>query len=190
MKDRCNWKLNKAVFQRILAKMGPMEVDLFASSLSRQLPRFYSWRPGPEAEATDAFMQDWLICRGFANPPWCLIPRCLTKVRAQATRIVVITPLWPTQPWYPLVLELLEDYPRRIQPGSSISTPGPGVHNAAGCAPTNRVAYPTHHEAFLNKLQTSCLPHGEKKPTQTMGHHSLNGLASVNNGIEIPFQDL
>ena len=106
--------LKQAVFQQINSVLGPLEMDRFASRLTKQLPRFYSWRPDPEAEATDAFMQDWAACRGFANPPWCLIHRCLTKLKKQVARIVLITPLWKTQPWYPLVLELLEDFPRRI----------------------------------------------------------------------------
>ena len=100
MKDQCDWMLNQSIFHQIMSLMGSLEVDLFASRLTRQLPRFYSWRPDPEAEATDAFMQDWSVCRGFANPPWCLIPRCLTKVKMQAARLVLITPLWKTQPWY------------------------------------------------------------------------------------------
>ena len=37
--------------------VGPLEVDLFASRLSNQLPRFFSWRPYLLVEATDAFSQ-------------------------------------------------------------------------------------------------------------------------------------
>ena len=55
-RDRCDWMLNPAVFQRIMTQMGPLEIDLFASRLTRQLPCFYSWRPDPKAEATDAFL--------------------------------------------------------------------------------------------------------------------------------------
>ena len=40
-----------------------MEVDMFASQLSRQLPRFYSWRLDPEAEATDAFIHNQRVCK-------------------------------------------------------------------------------------------------------------------------------
>ena len=56
VKDRCNWMLNWSVFQQINTLMGPLEMDLFASWLTKQLPRFYSWGPDPEAEATDALM--------------------------------------------------------------------------------------------------------------------------------------
>ena len=42
-------------------------------------PDYFSWRPYPYAEATDAFLQDWTAVKGFANPPWNLISRVLTK---------------------------------------------------------------------------------------------------------------
>jgi len=68
MKDRSDWRLNPAVFRKIQTTMGPLEVDLFASRLTSQLPKFFSWRPDPQAEATDAFLQDWRNLRGYANP--------------------------------------------------------------------------------------------------------------------------
>ena len=114
IRDRCDWMLNPQVFQKIQENMGPLEIDLFASRLTKQLPHFYSWRADPEAAATDAFMQDWSHLRGFANPPWCLISRCLSKVRAEEAQIVLVTLLWNTQPWFPVVLEMLEDYPRLL----------------------------------------------------------------------------
>ena len=89
--NRCNWMLNVGIFQRI---MGPLEVDVFASCLTRQFPHFFSWRADPEAIATDAFIQDWSQQRGFANPLWCLIHRCLSKVKMQSARVVLITPFW------------------------------------------------------------------------------------------------
>ena len=63
---------NPKVFQQICQSLGPLQIDLFASRLTKQLPRYYSWRPDPEAEATDAFTQNWAQARGFANPPWCV----------------------------------------------------------------------------------------------------------------------
>jgi len=40
--DLHDWKLDPFVFVEL---WGPVEVDLLASRLSTQLPRFYSWRP-------------------------------------------------------------------------------------------------------------------------------------------------
>jgi len=52
----------------ISAHRGSDESTGSASRLTKQLPHFYSWRPNPESEATDAFMQNWAPIRGFANP--------------------------------------------------------------------------------------------------------------------------
>ena len=40
---------------------------MFATRLSTQLPRFYSWKPDPLAEATDAFSQQWGQLKGYAT---------------------------------------------------------------------------------------------------------------------------
>ena len=140
-KDCCDWMLNQLVFQQINSVMGPLEIDLFTSCLTKQFPRFYSWRPDPEAEATDAFMQNWAAVRRFANPPWCLIHRCLTKLKMQTARMVQITLLWKTQSWYPLLLELLEDLPQRIPHQPSGNASGARIFDATRSATTIRLAY-------------------------------------------------
>ena len=68
MKDRTEWKLHSKLFRVIDQQWGSLEVDLFASRLSNQLPRYFSWRPDPLAEATDAFSQQWQQFRGYAYP--------------------------------------------------------------------------------------------------------------------------
>ena len=79
MKDRSDWSLDDSTFQRINRLYGPLEVDLFASRLTNQCHRYFSWRADPIADATDAFLQDWRTIKGFANSPWNLIPRVLMK---------------------------------------------------------------------------------------------------------------
>ena len=63
--DRTDWKLNLIVFHKTDQHWGPLEVDLFASWLSTQGQRYFSWRPDPSAEATDAFLQKWTHMRGM-----------------------------------------------------------------------------------------------------------------------------
>lgn len=48
-----------------------------------QCQRYYSWQPDPIAEAVDAFLQDWSVEKGFANPPWNLIPQVLNQAQTQ-----------------------------------------------------------------------------------------------------------
>ena len=42
MKDRSDWKLCPAVFHQINQRVGPLEVDLFASRLTHQLQTYVS----------------------------------------------------------------------------------------------------------------------------------------------------
>ena len=114
-RDRTDWKLNTVLFKKIDRCMGPLEIDLFASRLTRQCPAYYSWRPDPYAAATDAFLQDWSDKRGFANPPWCLIGRVLSQAQRQEAQLVLLAPVWKTQPWYPVLLHMLMDYPQLIE---------------------------------------------------------------------------
>ena len=96
IRDRTDWQLNPAIFAQLEHLWGPFQVDMFATRLSTHLHRFYSWKPEPQAEATDAFLQDWTVIHGYANPPWCLIQRCLKKVVLQKATLVIVTPLWTT----------------------------------------------------------------------------------------------
>ena len=168
--------LNPAVFQQIHHSLGPpLHIDLFASCLTKQLPRYYSLRPDPEATATDAFTQNWAQERGFANPPWCLIPRCLIQLRKQQARVVLITPLWPYQSWYPVLLEMLGDYPCQLPTGLDIIlNPTKQVLIMRQGVPT-LVAWPISgnplfHEEFLHRLQTRFSHHGGIRPIVTITH--------------------
>ena len=81
--DHHEWKLDPLLFTELNRVWGPLEVGLFASRLSTQLPRFYSWRPDPQSEAVDAFSQDWSKVRGYAFPPFALVGRCLRQLLDQ-----------------------------------------------------------------------------------------------------------
>ncbi|XP_044124960.1 uncharacterized protein LOC122919834 [Bufo gargarizans] len=109
--DSSDWKLDETVFSAISSLWGPFAVDLFASRLNTQLPRFFSWRPDPLAEAVDALLQHWGGALMYAFPPFALIPRVLLQVRQQLANLVLIVPFWRTQSWFPQILELLVDFP-------------------------------------------------------------------------------
>ena len=71
-----------------------------------------SWKPDPQAEAVDAFSLQWNIVSGYAFHPFCLLGRCLRQVlRQQVPYFVLVAPVWKFQPWYPLLLGLLVDFP-------------------------------------------------------------------------------
>ena len=74
--NRIDWKLNPAIF----AQINHLEVDLFATCLITQCQRYFSWWQDPYVEATDAFLQNWIHCRGYANPLWNLIGKTISQV--------------------------------------------------------------------------------------------------------------
>ena len=69
VRDRSDWRLNPVIFSKIVSLWGPLQVDMFATRLLTLLPHFYSWKPEPQVEATDAFLQDWSAIHGYAHPP-------------------------------------------------------------------------------------------------------------------------
>ena len=117
MIDRTDWKLNPVIFQQINQLFGPLVVDLFAMRLIVQCPLYFSWWPDPSATATDAFLQSWTGLKAYANHPWNLIGRVLAQVQSQQSKIVLVAPVWRAQPWFPMLLGILIDYPRQMPSG-------------------------------------------------------------------------
>ena len=105
-RDSSNWKLNPSLFQALDQLWGPLEIDLFADRLNAQLMNYVIWFPDPFAQATDAFQIPWSKLKGYSFPPFSMICRCLAKIRKDQATIVMITPTWHTQAWYPVLLEM------------------------------------------------------------------------------------
>ncbi|KAM8939450.1 LOW QUALITY PROTEIN: uncharacterized protein RCH25_053096 [Pelodytes ibericus] len=112
--DSSDWRLHPRIFHQLENLWGPLDIDLFASRLNTQLPKFYSWRPDPEALASDAFLQTWQSSRHYALPPFCLISRTLIHLHRSDASLVLVTPWWDSQPWFPTLLELSLDMPRLL----------------------------------------------------------------------------
>lgn len=100
-KDQSDFMLKKEWFKYICAELGSPKIDLFASYQTAQCHRYFSWLPDPGSEGVDAFTYKWTEFF-YAFPPFNLITRVLKKVQRDKITGIVVAPLWPTQPWYPL----------------------------------------------------------------------------------------
>jgi len=191
--DRHDWQLNPDIFHKVNSMWGPLEVDLFATRITWQLDRFFSWKPDPLSEAIDAFSQDWKTIAGFANPPWGLVCRCLQQVLQQEATIVLITPLWPTQAWFPALFPLLLDYPRLLPEGPDLMI----NHHRDYKIPlpdkaTHLVAWyifgdPSRIQESLMRQSTSSCHHGETPPQKTTTPPGECGSGSVPETVPVPF---
>ena len=66
--------LNHSVLQRICLAFPPPEIDLFASAMTFQLPKYCSRVQDPLAWAMDAMSFPWSGLRLYAFPPFSLLP--------------------------------------------------------------------------------------------------------------------
>ena len=102
--DSSDWHLNQQSFQILMRDLGRCTIDLFASRTNHQLPRFYSYKPDPEAQVVDALIQPWAGEIGYT---FNLVAKCLRKVIHEAATITLVCPVKPTQPWYAQLLQLV-----------------------------------------------------------------------------------
>ena len=107
-KDSSEWKLRPLIFSKICQKLGKRpEIDLFVLRLSNQLPSYYSCKPDPNSLGTDALQQNWYHKSLYAFSPFALIHKELKKVEEEkVSSLIIVTPTWQTQSWYPELLRL------------------------------------------------------------------------------------
>ena len=103
--DDREWSLRSEIFVEILQKFPKITVDLFTSRLNNQVVKYVSHRPDPHAFAIDAFTLTWSHDLFFIFPPFSLLSRILQKVEEDQTEAILVAPIWPTQSWWPSLLQ-------------------------------------------------------------------------------------
>jgi len=187
------WKLHPETFSLVQQVLGPCQVDLFATRLNHQMAKYVSWRPDPYAMGTDAFQLCWLNLMGYAFPPFSLIGRCIQKTQQEGSTIVLITPLWRTQAWFPALLESAVACPLLLPKRQDLlMDPLNQPHPIASQGKLQLVAWKisgegTRQQEFHRGLQTYSSLVGAKGLTQHMNQDGDGGFAGVTQGRWIPF---
>ena len=108
----------------------PLVIDCFASRLNCKLSKYISRFRDPFSSFVNAFSLSWSD-NVYLFPPIPLIARVLNKfISDNVYHGVIICPYWPSQPWFPLLLELLIDDPILLPAGS---IPDPELLLPKGC---------------------------------------------------------
>ena len=111
------WMLNPIDFQKAIKELGfKPNIDLFASKHNKQIEKFISYQPDPEAFWVDAFSLDWGRLDFYAFPPFNIILRVLRKIREDKAVGMVIIPIWKAQPFYPIAMNMLVGSPVILSP--------------------------------------------------------------------------
>lgn len=106
--DQSEWCLHPQVFRWITQKLGTPQVDLFASPINNQVPRFYSHFQTQGAEQIDALHVPWPREVLYAFPPTSMINRCLKKARKEKSTLILIAPHWPRRPWFSELISMTQ----------------------------------------------------------------------------------
>ena len=196
-RDSSNWKLNPTVFQALDHLWGPLTIDLFADRMNTQLQSYISWFPDPFAHGTDAFQIPWTNLRGYSFPPFSMICRCLAKIRKDQATIVLITPTWHTQAWYPVLLEMSCRQPILLPPLSNLLLspnlqPHPlvlqGHLSLAAWMVTGKTCLQTEFQSKLPNFSAPTL--GEQARQELTTAPGNSGVAGVVRGKLIHFAPL
>jgi hypothetical protein len=108
--DRSDWKLNPKLYELAVERWGRRPtIDRFATATNKQCERFCSQHLCPGTLGS-AWTMEWnMEDLNWINSPWVDIPEVLRKLRLSGASAYLVVPDWPTQSWWPDLLELVSD---------------------------------------------------------------------------------
>ena len=123
------WTLSQQILHHVWRLWGQPHVDLFATSETAHLPTYVSPLPDPAAWRTDALSFPWMDLWAYMFPPFPLIPEVLQRIQASNCHAILVAPAWPSQPWFPRLLSLLDDHPETPTSAADATAPAsvPGL---------------------------------------------------------------
>ena len=99
------------IFNHITNMTFVPDIDSFASRLNAKTDCFVWWHPEPGAMAVYAFSISWANLKCYAFPPFSLLTQVLAKICNHKALVLLTAPVWTTQNWYPLLLQLAVEQP-------------------------------------------------------------------------------
>lgn len=115
------WMIDSNVLHETISKINfRPDIDLFASRLNNQFPRYVAFRPDPGAVAIDALTLNLSQFQFYAFPPFGVIATFLQKIMEDGVTGICVIPDWPTQAWYPKAMQMCVTAPLKLGPGKTL----------------------------------------------------------------------
>ena len=183
--DDMEWALEQEIYQRISDKMGHSEVDLFASAKNNKHKLYISYIPDYGAIAVNAFSILWNYKLHYAFPPFSIIGRVLQKMCEDKAELILVAPLFPSQPWFPQILQQISG-PSFVLPKTAQILYLPGTKRKHRLTTMRLGAFKLSGNALLvqeyrKKLQISSCSLGDQQQQNSMGAISKDGCNFVMN---------
>ena len=128
----------------------------------------------------------------YAFPPFSLILQCLGKISREEASGVVLVPLWPTQPWFPMLVRMLILTPlvlplEVLQLLFKKDSKHP-LHKKLRMVACPVSGKDVRCKAFQNGPLISCVPHAQKISRININTILKDGIISVLERKLIPCQ--
>ena len=95
------WTLVHSVLQPIWSARFTPHINLFPTRFSHRLPLYVSPVPDMAAWAVDALSIPWSNLLSYAFSPVPITGKVLRKARDEKATLILVTPHWPAQAWFP-----------------------------------------------------------------------------------------
>ena len=188
------WQFNINLLQLALGFLGfTPDVDLFASRINRQFPKYVSYQPDPEAAAVNAFSLSWSDMKFYCFPPFCIIPRILQKITREKAIGVIVVPFWPSQPWFPRLAAMWTERPVLVVARENLLSLPEKPEEKHRLRKTLQMIIcklsgkSSDAEDFRNRQAALCAPLGDLQPQNCIQYTSENGRSMLVKGVSIPF---
>ena len=142
-------------------------------------------KPDPKAVAVDALQQNWTHKFTYAFPPFNIIARTLKKVQAHRSSMIIITPTWNTQPFYPLLLQMVTQEPIMLPKSNNLLLDPAGNQHPLVTEGNLRLAAwlisgnPSKQKEFHSRLPSSSKMHDQQALYHLMKQPGRNLIAGV-----------
>ena len=103
-----DWHLASDIAQKLFLSMGYPQVDLMATSSSKQVPLYYSALLDDGALGIDAFTKDWdRFSLSYIFPPPPIVELVLNRIYqcSQDSRFILVTRWAVSAAWFPKALK-------------------------------------------------------------------------------------
>ena len=106
LNEDMEWILHKSIFNRIRARFGNFDVDMFASCYNHQFHPYVSYLPDESTMAIKAFLLDWGKYFSDIFAPFSVNGDVLKKVEEAKADAVIIAPLFSTQQLLQMIIDM------------------------------------------------------------------------------------
>lgn len=194
--DSSEWSLKRHMFDRLCLHFFRPDIDLFSSRNNRQLDRFVTWFPEPGPCFVDAFAISWNQLSPYIFPPFTLIGKVMNKiVQDQVDRALIVCVWWPSQPWFPMFLEQLCDFPVRLPRHRDLLV----LRHSGQLHPLGKrlkilaavvSGVPSRIRDFRVRLRSLSSGHGHLEPGSSTSTLGKSGICGTISSLPVPFKPL